>query len=416
MTINATKSFNLQTYNFNCGAVTVAGTLGINTSAGTGLTCAGITWNTGSTSTLAVAGKINCSGNKVFPNADVTSNTGGGIFTQTANANWSSESALNAMGQLIINSGVTVTTSGPLNGNIASGLGTNAFTLNGVIAFADPNHSWRLDLYADTTFTIGANGNFTGNNYYFLLQPTGLATINNSRTTAFSVTGTIYSLNYVGANNVYILGNLNFAQVYRIDCTLTKSKSIIGGTGTLKSQQLIVRLTAGDTINWTNSANNFSYQGGSWYPNDTGLAWTFNYTKGTGTITLDERGGNSTSNFWGKSVEDIVINALGTTKTFGDGSFTTDSLTMTAGTCALKNGVTVTMTDFSGTGGTLTSDSAGNQADIALTNVATVSGITFKDIDTNPTQAVNWKINGKNNCTNNGNNTGILFTDFIGGI
>jgi hypothetical protein len=149
-------------------------------------------------------------------------------------------------------------------------------------------------------------------------------------------------------------------------------------------------LTLSNTATLSNANNkNFSIAG------NVGVASGNVWTKGTGTITLSGTSGTETINFAGKTVEDIVIDALGATKQF-TGAVTTDSFNATNGTLDF-NGQSITSSgNFTmGIGSQVIADSdAMNGADINVGGNLNLDGENGDKLAFNWTSAWSIDTNG----------------------
>lgn len=149
-----------------------------------------------------------------------------------------------------------------------------------------------------------------------------------------------------GAGQAQIINGGDIAEqsgTYNVATTLTRKTATVaggtyGGTWTNKSNSAIHNLTLGNgasqtliftgnvtfeaqdfDFNLNNNTNNpnIEFQGNVTV-NETGAGGTFNWNKGTGTITIN-KAGDQTITFFSKSVEDTIIAGSGN-KTFNDGA------------------------------------------------------------------------------------------------
>jgi hypothetical protein len=318
--------FDISTYNCPVtGATNVTGILVMGVSAGTGLTTAGLTFNSGSEFDLQTASIINNSGVFSVPNETIWTNSTRGLYTQTGSANVSNPKTGNYFYTFTVNAGVTAT----LNGNLVTSAlaSSSSFTLNGVLAMG----SYFVIAGAGSTgsVTIGANGNFTGDGTLFWYVDYR-ATLSNSRASSFSFSGTV---EYVNSSALLLMPAWDWsnADVIMEEYTVTDRTRYIGSdTNILKCKNFSVDSGSGliNTINCSEYDPDIVISGSIDFNIGSG---TVVWVKGDGTITHVGTSGTPTCNFNNQNIEDFVINNSGVTSLTNQSNFTTDTLTFTDG-------------------------------------------------------------------------------------
>lgn len=353
---------------------------------------------------LQTNSNINCAGDCDIENSTFVNNERG-VYTQTGNGTYSNSSTNRKFYSFIIDSGVTLTCG--VASNFFVGFSGGDFTVNGTIASS--TFAWKFFLGDGGTLTLGANSNFTGSGTVDVRLERDI-TVSDSKSSAYDFTGTLLH-DQSQTNMAYVCGRWDNADVqikgysadrsfrqkgdlYCVDFTLTNSNST----------QITI-----DNAN----ANSDLYISGD-FSLDT-ASGTVVWTKGTGNLRMTGSSGSQTWDIDGKTVEDIICNCDGATKTIEGGAFTSDSLTMTAGTLQLQNDAITTFTNgFSGTGGTLQSDSSGNQAEVDFTtSTGRMTGVTIKDIAISGGDG-DKRIDAKGSTNSGNNDSRIIFRDEIG--
>lgn len=163
------------------------------------------------------------------------------------------------------------------------------------------------------------------------------------------------------SNNGIIGAQYNSAQV-NIRNTTTNNRTFNFRNNTIFTGNVLFQLTGNGNYTIDNSSSNANVQfRGNVQMQKIG-AGTLSWTKGTGTITLGGSSGTQTIDFNGFTIEDMVINAAGTTKQL-NGGFTTDSFTLTAGTINFNGRTIVSSGDFTiGTGGQVVASGLGGSS------------------------------------------------------
>lgn len=195
-----------------------------------------------------------------------------------------------------------------------------------------------------------------------------------------SGSGTV-NLNGAGSQNINSGGTTDDKDFYNLHFSGTGT--VVPATSDIKINN---NLTLSSTATLSNTNNkNFNIAG------NVGVTSGNTWTKGTGTITLFGTSGTETINFAGKAVEDIVIDALGTTKQF-TGSVTTDSFSATNGTLDFNGQFITSSGNFTiGIGSQAISDSdAMNGADINIGGNLNLVGESGDKLTLNWTSA--WSI------------------------
>jgi len=381
-TINATRTLNLSTYNFQCGLMTVNGTLTIGASGGTGLTIAGLDANAGSVVNPQTTSLITNSGIWDINNSTIWIVPGRGRLTQTGSSNFTNPANVNTVDRFTQNAGVTST----LTGNCVMSLsGSSGTTIDGTFALG----ANELVLGGSSgSLTIGAAADFTGTG--ILRMNYGIAvTTTWSRTSAISFTGRVRMMANSTATNSAIVADFSNS-----DYEYYSINGSAGGTwrtlaGTLKCKYYKVNVTTNFNMTIDNATNNPSFEisEGIDFKLDAST-YTLTYTRGIGTMTLTGTSGTHNINTRGKTTEAIVLNCAGSIK---------------------EVAADMTILSLSGTAGTFRSNSAGTQRVVTVTNTGVASGCTFKDISMGAASRVNAKSSG----VNLGNTLGIVFNDTL---
>jgi len=320
--IDSSKTFNIQTYNFSCGAITINGILKISNSSANGLTCGGLDFKTGAKFDIAVSGKVHNSGN-----INITDNTTWqvskrGDLIQTASANysgvWSNASSW---------AGVTLSSSVTL-----SMVKNTMFIINGIhdiifnnsSVFNINSYTVILDNNSSNLFKFDTNADITGTGKFKLLLKGEIVLVNN-RTSPFSITGSVGTATSGGLYSIFPAWDFSNADVLLgYSSNSLANRHLSAGTLKCKKFSIIPYSTITQNIKCTGNPN---FEISSDVLFDDSVA-TINYTRGTGTITL--LSGNANIDFSKKLVEKIIINTTGT-KTFTD-NFSTSTFTLTSGT------------------------------------------------------------------------------------
>lgn len=318
--ITAGSSFDQSTYNFTCGAMTVNGTYKSGVSAGTGLTTAGLTVASGGKLDLQDTSKINNSGNYTGPDESYFINSNKGIYTQTANGSFTNRSTLNLFYQFNVNNGVslTIATSSYCGGK-------NGIYIGGTIACGTYNF-YMNSLGASSTFTMAATGDITGNG---IIDHKVNAAHNFvwNRTTALSFAGE-YRMTREGTSVDAAILSVNLANAFvRLRVTNSPAANFVPTAGTLKCRGFGITASPFTPSSIRCDVNNPNFEIGDGF--DVSPLSDYTWVKGTGTITLNGTAGNI--NLPSQTVEDIIVNCPGVAKTV-TANFSTDSLTITAGT------------------------------------------------------------------------------------
>jgi len=366
LTITA-GTFDISTYNLATGAILVqnGGTFKGGTSSDTGATCTSITWQSGGKREWQNGTKINCSGDWIEVDENITTSAYKGIVTLAGNGNLAKPNLANTFNSFTINAGVITTVTSTLC-YISRTAGGNT-TINGTLAIGTN----KAFIGSGTgTISFGAAGDFTtSGNGALVFYALSTAVFVNSRATAFS------GLRVEVFDNSYVDGLCLPAWDFsNADVVVTGARNS-GLTRVIKAGDLYCKnLTFvpndANTFTVVCTANPNFYVSGNITINETSAAVT--YTKGTGNyyLTSSASGTTKTLDWSGKAVEDIVVN----TSTSGDAkqlinNVTTDSLTITAGNFLMLTHSLTSIGAVSVTG-TLT---MGTSAGTGLT----AAGITF---------------------------------------
>lgn len=385
VTINASTTLSLATFNLDVsGLTTINGTLIMgNSGAGTGLTTVGLTVNSGSSLNLQTTSKINNSSNLSIHNSTIFSSNNRGIYTQTADGNYDNVNVNNRFISFTINTGITLILSQSSGQAQIGAASSGILTINGTIACGTKN----IQLNAGSTgqIIIGENGDITGTSsmYFFCIYG---ATFIFNRLTKISFSGTI-SIISTAINNL-VIPAWDFSGS---DVTINGSSSAYDryiSSGTLKCKNFVLSNNNNGNVTLNMIENPSLEISGNIDLNAGAGTYTTLWIKGTGTITLKGSSGTQTLDLQNLTIEDIILDCAGATKQIILGA-TIDSL--------------------SGTGGTLNSSVAGTQRTLTVGATGVCSNVTFKDISVGSAN----KVNAKNNCTNLGNNLGIVFKDIV---
>lgn len=306
------------------GATSVTGTLKINTGT---LTTAGLTFNAGSGADLQTSSNVNNSGAYSCNNSAIWSNNNRGAYTQTASANYSSPSTSNYWYDFTINTGVTLTCTG--NAQI-SDESSNDFTMgnNSVLACG----IYIVSIGGTGTVTFGTGIDISGTNS---LRPafTG-ATITDNFAGTYSFSGELSYFAKSGLVMQIICNDFSNADILVKDQIGGAEDDFIFTSGTLKIKDFKIDNDNATATRFDANTNNPNYEisGDIDFKVDNSIAWT----AGTGLITLTGSSGTQTINFDGQTIEPLIINAAGATKTFS-GNVTTPTVTFTAGSVNLNS-------------------------------------------------------------------------------
>lgn len=323
--IDASRTFDIQTYNFNCGAATINGTLKIGTSAGTGLICASMTFNTGSARDWQDGSKITCSGNWTEQNASLgTAYKGTVVISGTCTItkpntgnyfySFQSDGALTLSGSCRLTRGSSILTVFNSTVNIGSNVLTIGVSATGIMTF-------------------GVSSDLIGSGQIYFSQISG-CTLTNNRATAFSFTGTAKGLEGTGTNNI-IFPAWDFSNGHvQISGGTAAGLNRYISAGTLKCKNFSCLADTTTPYNVLCNTYNPSFEISGDFTIDAYCTWT----KGTGLITLTD--GAANINFASQVIEDLIVNTTGT-KT-NQANFTTDSYIGTAG-LFVDGGFTITV-------------------------------------------------------------------------
>uniref|UniRef100_A0A6M3MAA2 Uncharacterized protein n=1 Tax=viral metagenome TaxID=1070528 RepID=A0A6M3MAA2_9ZZZZ len=356
-------------------------TIKIGTSADTGLTTAGITWNTGSKRDWQLLSKINCSGNWIEPNEQIGSvTTARGAVTFTASANVSKQYTNNMFNEFTINEGVSLTNTTVCQYTTS---GSSKTIINGIINA----QTFSMTCGSKDVFTLGANCDILGTAGAWSVFIINTSTYTNSKTGTFSYNATIYNGINSSSTNWLLTGDFRNATFAIVGGSSASGTGIfVSGTLRIKNLQVIQSANNDVIVNCATNNPSFYISDTINFKNDT-ATYTLTWTKGTGTITINGSSGTHNIDFQGKSIEDVIFDSVGTIKQIVS-NFTTDSI--------------------SGSVGTLQSSVAGTQRTITCSGTAVLTAGSIKDISMGVANKMNAKA-----CTNLGNNAGIVFTDTL---
>jgi hypothetical protein len=413
--------FDFSTYNVTSTAKVLmqsGGTLKGGVSSGTGLTinhADGIEWESGGKRDWQTGTKINCAGDWTEPTEKISTTNYSGTVRITGDCTMQKASNQNYFYSFRVDVTKTLTA---FNNILITAINSLNNEIYGIIAIGGST----LALGGTGNFTIGVDADITGSGYTSLFL--GNVTWDWQKTTTLSKTGALRIIPSSADNPRN--ANMFCADVQNCDVTFshgsaTNNHKVVFDSGTLICRsftistnsvmaQYIMDLATNDpNIIWYGNINLAEHV----------LATVTVWNKGDGTITFNGTSGTKTVNLDNQTVEDIVVNCSGAI-TENSSAFTSDKITMQAGTFKLKESVTTTITDFAASGGTLQSASDGTLATINLTNLSgTVQNTTFKDlkvlgniIDAKDKTVVDG--GGANTNTNNGNCLGrIFFNDIL---
>jgi hypothetical protein len=332
--INAGGILDLDTFNnVNSSSTTVNGELDISVSDDTGLTTAGLYFNSGSAFDTATVdrSKVVNSGDLIIDNSAIWDNNNRGGYTQTGNGNMENSSFNNYWYTFTQNAGVTTTLTD--NARLNRDLGGDCI-INGIFAIGANQLS--IGGGESMTLTFGADSDFTGSGELRgRIHP--LCNFVNNKVGAFSITGTVRMIRQVAAQ-LAITGDFSNAN-YEITSSSNSVSSWNFSSGTLKCINFEVSNSGSGAMNVGLATNNPSLEStGNINLNNGAGTYTTTWNKGTGIITLP--GGNANIDFNAQTIEDLVV--TGATKTLTTGGFTTDSLNVTGTLDCDDNNFTVT--------------------------------------------------------------------------
>jgi hypothetical protein len=280
----------------------------------------------------------------------------------------------------------------PVDGDNATNANTHTVTLDSTEICAD------LDVQAGGTLalsterltvkgnlTFGTTSDVTGSGEFLLNIDAASKVYTNNKTGAFSFTGTVNCRGF-GNNRLVVTGNWSNANML-IECSTATDRSFQPASGTLKIINFTITNSGTGKVEVNCNVNNLSFEISGDIDLHAGAGvYTTQWDKGTGSITLT--GGAANIAMDGQTLEAVVLNCAGATKSITEN---------------------FSVLNFSGSGGVIQSSAAGVQRTITATNTGTASNCTFKDINFGSANRVNAKTGG----TNNGNNLGIVFNDFV---
>jgi hypothetical protein len=395
VTVDSGGTLTQSTYNLVLsGAFDLTGTHIMGTSADTGLTCASYTENSGSSRDWQQESIVNCGGDYIINTGATSVNNYRGILTLTGSGNLKDPTSNHRLWELYQNAGVTTTLTGLAS---LSNSSVNVTNLSGIWVLA--GFELHLGVRSFSTFTLGANADFTGNgNIVIVARDTTNFVIN--RTTAFSfLTGTIKTAN--GSQGMPCLNTPN-ADWELVSGATPRTTTFKTGTNfdTLYCKNFTTSGGHGNNVIDNSENPDFNVSGNIDF---TEIA---TYTKGTGNYILSGTSGTQTILGNGKTLEEVNINCAGATKQWQDGMIFTgfeiiagivdanNQTLVSAGKCIIPdsdniyqnaNNVTITATGnvsnpnltnkflaFAVTAGTatLTGDVICN----SMTNIATIAG------------------------------------------
>ena len=229
-------------------------------------------------------------------------------------------------GTLEIENGITLS---PTN---LSNLQFKTLELDGTIAIGV--NTVYLQGHHTGAMNLNATGDFTGSGLLTFITRYG-CTVSMNRASAYSVTGTIRN---VGGNvtypNIIVEGDWTNAAAVRLQGSSTSDAYLKGIGGIVKCVNLYVYSDFNHDIYIDNSVGNTSYEVEQAIDYHSGSgSYTRYYTKGTGSISgIGTAASTYSWAFDGESAENIIINAGANTIYQASENFTTDSMTVTAGT------------------------------------------------------------------------------------
>lgn len=308
------------------GASSITGTLKIGTSAGTGFTSAGITLNSGSRMDMQTGSKVNNSSYFTAPNETWMTTLNTGHYRQTGSGSYNALYTWSRFYSATIDEGVTF--SPVANSQITNWGSGGTTTINGIIAMP-ASGVFVIGCNATGTVIFGVNSNITGSASSLVFDTVDGCVLTNNRTTAFSFTGTVrnsYGSGYDVSSLIFPAWNFENATYAKAIDTNTSTKYL--SAGTLIAASISAPALGGGTTTFNHSKYNPNIVCKGAISLEPG-AGTLNYIKGTGTITIYD-GTASNINFNSKSVENIVHNHVGVTKSYA-GNVTSSLITFQAG-------------------------------------------------------------------------------------
>lgn len=352
-------SFNIQTYNFNSGVISLSGvdaanraTLTIGASSGTGLTCAGLITGSFTTFSRNANAKVNINTALFIDSGTViTANTGLLIINGDTSVLCNNTSAY--WKTFTLNASCTMTMYGNCymtNELSTSTVKNGTINVNGYALYIGCLHTG--------TFSIGANADVIGSGTIYSKIRDG-ATITMSKTGAFGFTGTEDITAELAYAHQIIIGDWRSSNVILRGSDLNLSYAITSGDLRIKDLTIINNLTGPTDLYLGLYGNNNLYIYGN--VNCVGGTGTydFNWIVGiyTPNIFIVGSSGTQSLDFGTLSIPDMIFecNASGATKTLSRnliaksikitaGTFNDDANDMTAldGDFIVENGCTFT--------------------------------------------------------------------------
>jgi hypothetical protein len=371
-------TLDLSTYSMTVtGAASVAGTLKIGASAGTGLITAGLTINSGGKGNFQTTSKISNSGDFSAPNEAWTINNHTCAYTQTGAGAITNPTTRFFYSFKISTGALTV----PAGTHFMTGNGSKEFVMEGTasMTLVGSGYIGASGSVSGNNVTIGSGCDITGAGTLFIYGST--TNYVNNRAAAFTASGLVSTISISSSvtfpawdfsnNNVTLMGPTGAGQNVRITA------------GVLKCANLTAASYGAMAFTLDNATYNPSFEIKGNVSVNAYVAWS----KGAGAITLAGTSGTQTINFSGETVEDIACPSTGGTRSFADG--------VTADTIIFQ-------------GGAINSSVAGARRVLAVTNTSVAANTSFKDISMGSKNRINAKSAGNVNL---GNCLGIVFRD-----
>lgn len=347
-------SFEPLSFNKSGGTLTLAG----------GFTTEELTVESGSTGTIDLNDQdITITGDATFQGSGtITCGAGtitcGGHFSTTSQGTWTCETC-----ELVL-TGTTKNFVGKSAQTCKYLTVTGSYTVSGFL------YPWQgtTDIQGSLVITGGGNNLYIYNNTSTTVSGsvTGTSNVLIRASTLTSMTGT-WDVATTVSYDVVFTATGTFGGAFDFTGQSGGTRTVTFGSGTRVFSDNVTFDDLGGTYTISQAANGSLEFQGNVTVTSTG---TFNWTKGTGTITLS--GASASADFDGKTVEDIVVNSVGGTVTL-TGNVTPDTLTLTAGTLDLDTFDVTTASYSQAAGTTLTAAGASNGSITTSGNVS-ISG------------------------------------------
>lgn len=282
VTVLAADTWNLGTLDLETALFTINGGIVMGVTATTGLTCNGVTINSGAAVDLQTTSLIFNSGNYFCDGSSIFTTAGTGKYTQVENGNFDNQNSSNTFDSFIVNVGKTLTISAGKS-YITRAASSTEITINGTIAV---NNALELSGSSTTAITFGASSNITGSSTLTYIITSAPLSYTNNQSSAFSFTGIVLIQSSNSSTRYGLTADYSNAEV-RIQGTGTGDSTVAFTSGTLYSDDFTITSTVNNDVGLDNSINDTSFiiNGNTDLNAGVGTYITV-WTKGTGTITF----------------------------------------------------------------------------------------------------------------------------------